>query len=1020
MKKNLFRLLMLFISVVACLFVGVGCNQDDNIDKRLVGLSVELVGSEYLLLDGKITTVYQENKKVELTASSFEVTAIFDDDTSEVLDLSSEIEFTSTIPELDTTPAGNYTVSFKHSELKEKFEISVVVEKATINIGNLVWSGAEFTFNGNEHIVEITNLPDGVNVVYEGNSATNCDEGGYVATARLSVEDFENYNEISEQTITHNWKINKKIISVPEANLKSYIYDTKIHSAEVINLETDFTSKDIRVEFVNQEIEDVKENSNAGTYWVTLNYFYEGDDEENYILSKNSERLQWKIEKAPYKVSAKLVDGQNLVYNGTPQTIKIDTSDINDAIVKVKEINGATETDAGSVYNAEVVFELVNNNYYISNLDNCKMSFNWSISKRPVVVCLKDCKIPFGSPAQNDGYECNDVVGGDEILFSNLKFNYFYNKESSSYKAGDEIGEYIISAELVSDEPSNYKIKIQNGVMEVVPALIDSKMAEWNGIETIVKAENNKQIEWDTTIEYIGKEISLELTFNYGLRENVKFQYSYNGSDWYDSITVKEKRNYTIYAKIISNSQDVSDFDDYYLNADVKFILNAKVEDNPFLKLEVNGKNVEFSEFSTMDFAIDDVVCFVLKDNYSIYRNGREFANNSIEFGDFDSVNFKIFNNKIEEVTYDRLISVYIIDSLEINGGVYSYKNWDGLQLEDTANLEIVIPKKYLEKYENFKCGLDSATYNDNGSITISSDAGLSELTISFSRKETGEEFSISLSFVQLAKINLVTYEVLSIKTGETEVIEIDNFKTLQANQIISKVMVDTAEGLSYIIFVDENKSLELNLTDLNMKIDKLYIVVYNANNEIVDSVSYDFAVSYNLITDQVDGNDYSGKSLTFFDSVQFKGEGNYSLPFTSSCSEIVISSTLNGSTTLALKEGEVIDAKYVLSIKFNDVTYLYNSEIIFVNSINLEEVADLGIIIIDIVAGNQLLENSVSWSESDLEDYKTNLVVKNKNYNVEESLVKIGNVNFIKIVLTDKNDKDDKMIIWIEVLLEE
>ena len=81
----------------------------------------------------------------------------------------------------------NYELTNNEVQLTQNWTI----EKASIDMSNVAWTTTtEYTYDGKEKTVELTNLPQGVTATYEDNKATNV--GTYTAKATLDYDD-QNY-----------------------------------------------------------------------------------------------------------------------------------------------------------------------------------------------------------------------------------------------------------------------------------------------------------------------------------------------------------------------------------------------------------------------------------------------------------------------------------------------------------------------------------------------------------------------------------------------------------------------------------------------------------------------------------------------------------------------------------------------------------------------------------------------------------------------------------------------------------
>lgn len=209
-KKNiLLGICFAVLSICGVLFTG--CEKTIKVTNFEITMSSE----NYQLIDDVITVTYGENYQFDW--ADFDITAMLDDNTSVKVDANNAKEYgfelQSDIPTDDKTPVGNYSVVVGHKDFEEKSTFLLVVEKANVSFSP-EWGQTEFSYDGQEKSIRLSNLPEYLSATYSGNSATNAGDE-YEAAATLSLEDTENYNELPEEltTITQDWKINKKVLS---------------------------------------------------------------------------------------------------------------------------------------------------------------------------------------------------------------------------------------------------------------------------------------------------------------------------------------------------------------------------------------------------------------------------------------------------------------------------------------------------------------------------------------------------------------------------------------------------------------------------------------------------------------------------------------------------------------------------------------------------------------------------------------------------------------------------------------
>ena len=224
--------------------------------------------------------------------------------------------------------------NYKPLELpKCKWEIV----KAPIDMSGVSWDyDAPFTFDGEEKSVELTGLPDTVEVTYTNNKALNA--GGYEAMAEVTAKDPDNY-EAPAPVSACWWHIDKAVYDMSEVRWtyeEDLIYNGKEKSVRIQGL-----PEGVRVEAYrgNKAIE-------AGSYLAEAKLRYR--NKENYVEPIAPE-CKWKIEKKKIDTSEARWDydeGTLIVYDGKPKEVKLVgvPKDVEVVSIDNRKINAVTYT----------------------------------------------------------------------------------------------------------------------------------------------------------------------------------------------------------------------------------------------------------------------------------------------------------------------------------------------------------------------------------------------------------------------------------------------------------------------------------------------------------------------------------------------------------------------------------------------------------------------------------------------------------------------------------------------------
>ena len=174
-----------------------------------------------------------------------------------------------------------------------------------IDVEGIEFSSKTYDYDGNSHSVEVTGLPDGVNVTYENNNKTHA--GTYEVIAKL--EDTTGKYNIPSQ-LKSTLTINKKEFTSNDFKFESkeVTYDGKSHSLEVIGL-----PEGVNVTYKNNN------KINAGTYEVVAKL---EDTTGNYIIPTEL-KATLTINKKELTASDLTFDSVDVTYDGSAHSIEV-------------------------------------------------------------------------------------------------------------------------------------------------------------------------------------------------------------------------------------------------------------------------------------------------------------------------------------------------------------------------------------------------------------------------------------------------------------------------------------------------------------------------------------------------------------------------------------------------------------------------------------------------------------------------------------------------------------------------
>ena len=412
------------------------------------------------------------------------------------------------------------------------------IRKADLDMSAAEWTDTCLTYNGNEQSVHLTGIPEGVEVLYEGDTASQT--GEYMVRAEFCVEDLNNYNQMDP--ITMNWQIRKADIDMSKArwNYSSpYIYNGAEKSVELKNIPPQIEAVSYtgergvhagnytaRAQFTydtanynpprmedciwsilkaNLRVQDLHwDYSSPFTYdgcphsvgIVDLpdnaEVRYENDsavragtyettafitpkDQSNYYTPQPL-KLKWEIRKAVFDISGFRWEQDNRIFDGAAKTLRI--QGLPEGVGVSYEGNEATE--AGE-YVAKAVFQVEDTDNYLPPQPE---EVRWNIDTAP--IDLTGVVWDYSEPFVYDGSE-------KEIRLKGLPEGVSVRYEGN---VASEAGEYAAHAVLLPPEGSSFhETEILGTVWKIGKADIDISDALWVCPDDLVYDGTLKSVE---------------------------------------------------------------------------------------------------------------------------------------------------------------------------------------------------------------------------------------------------------------------------------------------------------------------------------------------------------------------------------------------------------------------------------------------------------------------------------------------------------------------------------------------
>lgn len=368
--------------------------------------------------------------------------------------------------------ASNAGVYIAHASLrydKRNFEVEQPtdcqwqINKGRINLDATTWNYSEpFTYNGESKTVKLINVPEGVNVEYENNTAVNT--GKYVATAKLTAIDSQNYETPDINGCA--WAIKKCVLerdTIEWSDDSEFVFDGTEKSVHI----TSHIDDHIRVEYTGET------EINAGVHEVVANFY--PIDKANYE-APDAVRHKWMIKKSDFKLNNITWNySKAFTYDGSRKSVEL--VDVPEGLIVHYENNVAT--DAGD-YTAIAFFEVMNPDNY-NPIEPAYI--NWTIQKAT--------------------YDMSNAVWQDEKVFSydgkekSVKIFGLPDGITPTYlnNVADGAGDYNASVILNYDERNYEKPEMEDCKWKVEKSVFDIGNARWNYEEAFVYDGKEKVVE---------------------------------------------------------------------------------------------------------------------------------------------------------------------------------------------------------------------------------------------------------------------------------------------------------------------------------------------------------------------------------------------------------------------------------------------------------------------------------------------------------------------------------------------
>ena len=580
---------------------------------------------------------------------------------------------------------------------------TLTINKATYDLSSAHWDYAlPFEYDGQEHSVFITGLPDGVTVKsYSANAYTEV--GVYTASAELDY-DTANYNAPSVDDL--EWAITKPNYDMSSARWeydKAFTYDGKEHSVTVTGLPDGVTVKS----YSNNKY------TNAGSHIATVQFNY---DEKNHNEPKLNE-LIWTINKATYDMSSASWSYKlPFLYNEKEHSVTVTGLPVGVTVVSYTD---NVKTEAG-VYTASVKLDYDKRNYNAPSMENCvwRILPDLSTLSNDVVNSMMKIPDPWSFLPESFALENKVYTGNTEIDFSS-----FVNVSSLPKGAMGKQMNVVYSALIYTEEALGYVRKAYgyiNVIVDLYQNYINSDPDNYKNFEKTTDNFTVKIVldESDYNMYLSLKSVSINLSYE------LKTKKCYGRVQLTESNALKyefSENEFTVAASIFGLSltklhlekkdDNVSGYLYEYAGTETK-----NIKTSALIKVDENYTTIISNKRETDDLIIEGYM--------EVYKNstgnlvGAE-VRETVKNTEYETSWFNLWDvNNINTIKVDDETNGINMDTIYINGSANPIKTklvgWSGGLAKSTSRrFDIEMKDVYVytydsenEKYDKVKMSL--------------------------------------------------------------------------------------------------------------------------------------------------------------------------------------------------------------------------------------------------------------------------------------------------------------------------
>ena len=625
-----------------------------------------------------------------------------------------------------------------------------VILEGEFDMSEVVFEDKEVVYDGTEHSLEATNLPDGVAVsyTYQQNGQTLSGlptaRGEYLVTANFEPADsfYASYYKTIEP-MTATLKITKGKVVAPTADNTEFVYNGQ---PQTYNLATNDLLYTISGDDLTQ--------TNAGTYTIILSL-------------KNPEDCQWDttglseditytfiIAKATYDMSGVVFNGNTVTYDGS--TYSLEATNLPNGVSVTYENNDKTDAGVYTViakFTGDVNYNDIPNKTATLTIE--KATYDMS------AVVFADKTVTYNGSAQS-------------ILATNLP-----DGVTASYENNDmtDVGEYTVTVNFVgstnyNDIPSDTaKLIITKATYDMSAVVFEDKTVAYNGSAQSILATNlpngitatyqgNEQIivgEYTITVNFVGNANYNDIPSQTATLTIIKGTYDMSGVVFADKTVVYNGTAFSIEATNLPSGVSVT----YVGNGNTvvgEYTITAKFTGN-----EYYNAIADMTATLTIEKATYDMSAVVFADKTVTY-NGSAFS--------IEATNLPTGVTASYENNGKTNAGEYVVTAIFTGNGNYNE-----------------IPNK------TATLTINKATYDMSG--VVFADKTVTYNGTAFSIEATNLPSGVTASYENNGKTEAGVYVVTAIFTGNANYNAIANkTATLTIEQVV--VTVPTADSTAF------------------------------------------------------------------------------------------------------------------------------------------------------------------------------------------------------------------------------